>query len=280
MKKIIKITESDLVKIVKKCIKEKSLISENNLLRTLIGSSYDDLFRMFGDDAVRDIEITIQRAVAKSENYFVKNGIRYLKSASGMEIPMETIKDIMELVSKGKVGIDEVSKYLPRKLADGTEFRSVFENSLRKKVGQQSLSQIAGASSKLETKYLLKNCLSGHFCDKTSIINDFYRKITGLYRLNRFDPSKVRILGRSTVAGREVINVSLEGGAEVLFYKSSGANVASTGKQSGEWFVIPGFAEDGWFFKTEETINLTKGGNKYLTEMAEFLKVNGSNKLN
>jgi hypothetical protein len=280
MKKIVKITESDLVKIIKKYVKEKSIISEQNFLSKLIGSSYDDLFRTFGDDAVKDIEITIQRAVAKPGNYFVKNGIDYLKSASGMEIPMKTIKDIMELVSKGKVGIDEVSKYLPRKLADGTEFRSVFENSLRKKVGQQSSSQIASASSKFETKYLLKNCLSGHFCDKTSIINDFYRKISGVSRLNKFDPSKVRVLERFPVAGRDVINVSLEDGTKVLFYKSSGANVASTGKQAGEWFVIPGFAEDGWFFKTEETINLTKGGNKYLTEMAEFLKVNGLNKLN
>jgi hypothetical protein len=280
MKKIVKITESDLVKIIKKYVKEKSIISEQNFLSKLIGSSYDDLFRTFGDDAVKDIEITIQRAVAKPGNYFVKNGIDYLKSASGMEIPMKTIKDITELVAKGKVGIDEVSKYLPRKLADGTEFRSVFENSLRKKVGQQSSSQIASALSKFETKYLLKNCLSGHFCDKTSIINDFYRKISGVSRLNKFDPSKVRVLERFPVAGRDVINVSLEDGTKVLFYKSSGANVASTGKQAGEWFVIPGFAEDGWFFKTEETINLTKGGNKYLTEMAEFLKVNGLNKLN
>jgi hypothetical protein len=67
----------------------------------------------------------------------------------------------------------------------------------------------------------------------------------------------------------------LEDGTDVLFYKSSGANVATTGKEAGEWFVIPGFAEDGWFFKTQETIDLTKGLNLYLTEMAEFLKQNG-----
>jgi hypothetical protein len=29
------------------------------------------------------------------------------------------------------------------------------------------------------------------------------------------------------------------------------------------------------FFKTQETVNLTKGGNKYLTDMAEYLKING-----
>ena len=87
------------------------------------------------------------------------------------------------------------------------------------------------------------------------------------------------VLEKSNVSSREIINVTLEDGTPVLFYKSSGANVATTGKQAGEWFVIPGFAENGWFFKTKETIALTKGVNKYLTDMATFLKQNGSNGL-
>ena len=113
---------------------------------------------------------------------------------------------------------------------------------------------------------------------------DYCHKEADMYFIDgkgnyNFDPSKIKVLEKSNVSGREIINVSLEDGSNVLFYKSSGANVATTGKQAGEWFVIPGFAENGWFFKTQETINLTKGGNKYLTDMAEFLNQNGSNKL-
>jgi hypothetical protein len=106
-------------------------------------------------------------------------------------------------------------------------------------------------------------------------LSNFYSKLNNVAKLSNFIPSKVKILEKSNVSGREIINVTLEDGTPILFYKSSGANVASTGKEAGEWFVIPGFAENGWFFKTQETVNLTKGGNKYLTDMAEYLKING-----
>jgi hypothetical protein len=121
----------------------------------------------------------------------------------------------------------------------------------------------------------LKNCSNSNYCDLKPILSDFYSKFNNVAKLQRFNPSSVKIIEKSNVSGREIISVTLEDGTPVLFYKSSGANVASTGKEAGEWFVIPGFANDGWFFKTQETVNLTKGGNKYLTDMAEYLKING-----
>lgn len=104
-----------------------------------------------------------------------------------------------------------------------------------------------------------------------------------------FNPAKVKVLNKTTQnfvgkdglpALREVVEVEIENGQKMLFYSSSGSNTATTGKKAGEWFVIPGFRKnDGWFIKTEETIALTKGGNKYLTEMAQFLEKNGTNDL-
>lgn len=94
-----------------------------------------------------------------------------------------------------------------------------------------------------------------------------------------FNPSNVKILKKSNVAGREVLEVEIENGQKILMYKSTGSNVGTTGKNAGEWFIIPGFSPSGWFIKTKETINLTKGGNKYLTDMSKFLEKNGADGL-
>jgi hypothetical protein len=118
-----------------------------------------------------------------------------------------------------------------------------------------------------------KNCASVNFCDTKNILKNLMNIIPSN---TVFNPSKVKVLNRSTVAGREVIEVQLENGSKTLFYKSSGANQATTGKSAGEWFAIPGFAESGWFVKTSDSINLVKGGNGYLTSMSEFLSKNGA----
>ena len=285
MKKIIRLTESDLTRIFLRVIKEQSLndkklITEQPWLKRLFGTTVDDLVKLFGDDAVKSFETVLQKALQNSKNFVARAGQNYLKSATdGNEISMETIKKATQLVSTGVKTADEVATLLPRQLADGSEFRSMFLKSFSQKVTQNTSSGVAKVLSTFERKFLLKNCTSSSFCDIKSILNNFYSKLGSLSKFTKFNPSKVKILSKSNVAGREVLEVSLEDGTNVLFYKSSGQNVATTGKQSGEWFVIPGFAENGWFFKTQETINLTKGGNKYLTDFAEFLEINGFNLL-
>jgi len=285
MSKIIRLTESDLTRIVKRVIKEQSLndkklMNEQKWLKNLFGTSVDDLVRLFGDDAVKSFEMVLSKALQNSKNFVARAGQNYLKSASGAEISMETIKQATKLVSSGAKSADEVAALLPRQLADGSEFREVFKNSFSKKATQSVSSGGAKVLGAFERKFLLKNCNSSSWCDVKSILNTFYSKLGNISKLTKFDPSKVKILSKSNVAGREVLEVSLEDGTNVLFYKSSGQNVATTGKQAGEWFIIPGFAENGWFFKTQETINLTKGGNKYLTDFAAFLEKNGTNLLN
>ena len=143
------------------------------------------------------------------------------------------------------------------------------------KVGQ--LSKGSQHLTSFETKHLLKNCFHSNYCDTKTILSDFMRKIGNIAKLPKFEPSSVKILDQSNVAGRQVINVQLPNGDKILMYKSSGSNLQTTGKKSGEWFIIPGFAENGWFFKTHETISFTKGGNKYLTEFAQHLEKNGVN---
>lgn len=148
------------------------------------------------------------------------------------------------------------------------------------KTGKEGAETVIKKSTKevsgevLQYKFTLRNCKSMNFCDLGSIFSNFLKKLPVSDLV--FNPSKVKVLQKSNIAGREVIEAELENGQKVLFYKSTGQNTASTGKKTGEWFVIPGFAESGWFVKTAESVSLTKGGNKYLTEMAQFLEKNGA----
>lgn len=147
------------------------------------------------------------------------------------------------------------------------------------KAGKEGAEKVAvrmGGEQFQKTFTISKNCTSINFCDTKNILKNLMNIIPSA---TVFNPSKVKVLNKSTVAGREVIEVQLENGSKTLFYKSSGANQATTGKSAGEWIAIPGFAESGWFVKTKESINLVKGGNGYLTSMSQFLSKNGAEAL-
>jgi len=135
---------------------------------------------------------------------------------------------------------------------------------------EKAVKQVGGDA--FQKTFTIKGCANSGFCDSENLIKGLLNKIPK----SKFNPSKVKVLNKSNVAGREVIEVELENGGKTLFYKSSGANQATTGKAAGEWVAIPGFAENGWFVKTTESINLVKGGNQYLTSMSQFLSKNGA----
>jgi hypothetical protein len=282
MKKKIVLKEGELIKLIESIVKEhkKSLNEQGSLaqftLRRFIGNSVDDLSRMFGDDALKRMESAVGKGIGNKANFVMKNGEAFILSKSGTQVPLETINAALKAVADGKYKMDDIVQYLPRQLADGTEFRSVFANIKPKPQVQAAAGSAAkSALSAFEQKHLLKNCFSNSYCDSKTIFTNFLGKLSNSARIFSFNPSKVRVNERAVVAGREILDVSLEDGTRVLFYKSSGANVGTTGKQAGEWFVIPGFAENGWFFKTHDTISLTKGGNKYLTEFAQYLQTKG-----
>jgi len=272
------LTEEDRKYILSKYY-SRQIINEQKWLSKFFAGSADDVVRNFGDDAVKTLDDIFAKLYTRSGNLISKAEGQVIKSLSGAEIPVKTIQDIIKYVGEGKMNPKDVIQYIPRRLADGTEFRNLIEVSFEKK-GIQKATQAGAQSaaknlSAFEQKFLLKNCFSNGNCDVKSILSNFNTKLANIAKLPKFDPSKVLIVEESTVSGRKIIDVQLENGDRVLFYESSGSNVASTGKEAGEWFVIPGFAESGWFFKTHETIAITKGGNKYLTEMAQYLENNG-----
>jgi hypothetical protein len=111
-----------------------------------------------------------------------------------------------------------------------------------------------------------------------SLISSMEQKLSKLKNFKFKGKEDLNVVGSEKISGREVLEVKLPTNDTVLIYRSSGSNVGSTGKNAGEWFVIPGFSNkswnelpDGWFIKTEESINLTKGGNQYMTDMSNWL---------
>lgn len=181
---------------------------------------------------------------------------------------------------EGGKGLTQIEK----EVADGMIKNKEVLNQEMKRISDDLVSKVKQQGGKVlgefEKRFSLGECFAHNNCPALrAIISDFYSKLSKTAKLTKFYPSEVKVLSKGVVAGREVVETQLKDGTKILFYKSSGSNIATTGKQAGEWFVIPGFAQNGWFFKTNETINLTKGGNKYLTDMAEFLQMNGSNML-
>ena len=123
----------------------------------------------------------------------------------------------------------------------------------------------------------------------SSSVNGLIKKTDNLVNKS-FNPSQVNILSKSNISGREIMEVQLENGQNVIFYKVTGMG-GKTLPPPGAWSVVPGFIDNAfvqgkrvrsWFVKNGDTIGLThtsvKGGgsNKYLTEMSQFLEKNGT----
>ena len=215
-------------------------------------------------------------------------------------LPIGKIAKLVPAVGRlGEKGMGQLAKKLGQegRALSQVEKEAVEGLSKNKEVFQQDLknisddlakkSQNVGAKSLVDIRkrFFLGECFDHLNCPAIrSIITDFYQNLAPLAKMTKFYPKDVKVLTReivypNTKYAREVLEVQVKDGPKFLIYKSSGSNVLTTGKEAGEWFVIPGFAQHGWFVKTPETVNLTKGGNKYLTDMAEFLELNGPNML-
>ena len=159
MKKIIRLTESDLVRLVKK------VINEQQAIRKLFRTGMDDLTRVFGDDAARGMEQALNKLARNPKNYVVKNGVTYVKSLRGTEIPISTMDEALSLVTKGTLTIDEVIKYFPENLADGTEFREYFRKA---KPTQLGIYHKIKGGTRLYNRYFDERYINWNHVKKTS----------------------------------------------------------------------------------------------------------------
>lgn len=121
-------------RILKEHLSNSQIISENpivpRLLNRFLGSNLvSRLESSMGDDVVRGLESLF---ISGERNIIQRGGVAYLKSASGSEIRMTQIQDAVELVLSGRRSADDVARFFPSKLEDGTEFRTIFTAELKK----------------------------------------------------------------------------------------------------------------------------------------------------
>jgi len=142
-----KISQEEKNRILEMHSPKKIISEQKQFLAKLCGGSVDDIFKMFSDDVVKNMDDVFARVFTKPINLVQKGSQQFLKSASGAEVPMKTVQDAIQLVAQGKLNASEIATYLPRQLADGSEFRSIIVNNLKKR-GAQPSSAFASAGSK------------------------------------------------------------------------------------------------------------------------------------
>jgi hypothetical protein len=113
-------------------IKDENIITEQVyplLTKYLSKGVASKLETSMGDDVMKNLESLF----ARSEVNFAKNSLGKIvvKSASGTEVEMRTISAALDAVSKGTMKVDDVVKLLPRKLKDGTDFRTIIDSQLK-----------------------------------------------------------------------------------------------------------------------------------------------------
>jgi hypothetical protein len=123
-------------------IQESNIVIEQRRFNQLIESKMGDvrpliseqlLKKLFGlsDNAISNLgksSGSLEVALSKSSNLITKAEGQFLKSASGSEIPISTIQTLVKKLESGEVNFQDVQIYLPKQLADGTEFRNVIQN--------------------------------------------------------------------------------------------------------------------------------------------------------
>ena len=267
------------------------LLLENRTppVKEVLGGSFGTFIEKHGDDAAGELQTLIFDTYDNPENLDADDNI-ISKNIETSPIPFDAIKYYLQQITNGVKTFDELATKFPKELKGGLTFRDTIKQIFLMKAPETSSEDSNDTDETSDdrfntfaNKFILSNCKSMSFCDYQTILSNIVKIIPSDIE---FDPKNVKVLEKARQivikdgkrGFRDVIYVQLGNGQKTLFYSSSGSNEETTGKKEGEWFIIPGFASNGWFFKTDGTVKLTKGGkdgNQYLTDMAEYLKING-----
>ena len=179
MKKIIRLTETDLTKIVKRVINEQKF----KILSQLLKNGGDDLVAKYGDDAAKQIDNLLAKAMSNPRNIGLNPaGNQVFNSLSGSKVEFNQISRLLNAVSKG-ANFDELANGFPSRLADGTDFREVVRGLLKNK---QPISGV-GAAGLAGAK--LSNFARGTVVHSSSFKDDMinWANVTNAKNLNDYN---------------------------------------------------------------------------------------------
>jgi len=184
-------------------------------------------------------------------------------------------------VSGHDVGLNDNLSKLPTKLSNGTEFRLKIKTIIEKDIPEFDLSKVPPMDLRENWRIdTIPNESPNDLMNRQyQLINELVNKCDR-YKGETFDQTKIKIIGKQYITGRNVFEIELPKGEKILCYESSGSNTETTGKKNGEWFVIPGFGKlykdgvlisDTWFIKTPENVGITSN-NQYFKDLDMYLR--------
>jgi len=261
---------------------------KNNLKITLKDVLSNRVESTIKDKKVKDELETFLSSTFNTENYTFKwdpktnKQIMYFVSETGYETPVTYLDWFIKgHVSGHETGLNDNLNKLPRKLSDGTEFRKKILNIIEKDIPEIHLEEIPPIDLRENWRVdTIPNELPDDLMNRQYV---FLRQLTNMcdrYKGEPFDQTKIKIIGKQYITGRNVFEIKLPKGEKILCYESSGSNTETTGKKNGEWFVIPGFGKlyengtlisDTWFIKTEQNVAITRD-NQYFKDLDMFLR--------
>jgi len=153
MEKIIRLTESDINKLVKKILNEGIPPA---LMKLFGAQTARKLEQVFEPKVAENIEKYFAHIIAIEEkNLLTKAGQQYLKSSIGVEIPATTIKSILDMGLAGKINkgnMEQYLQYLPEKLFNGNEFRDNIRTLLTATINKVEKTGAQKAAGQAEVK--------------------------------------------------------------------------------------------------------------------------------
>jgi len=211
-----------------------------------------------------------------------KKQVTYFVSQTGEYIP-STYLDwyIKGHISGHEIGLNDNLLMLPLKLADGSEFRNKIQSIVEKNIPDFNLGEIPpmDLNGKWKILEIYNESQNNLMLRQRDLISKLIDRCNNYWSVP-FDQTKIKIIGKQFISGRNVFEIELPKGDRILCYESSGSNTETTGKKSGEWFVIPGFGKlyengqlisDNWFIKTTQNIAITTK-NPYFKDLDMYLR--------
>lgn len=123
MRQVVRLTENNLNKLVKKIILEQ----KHKLLRSLLGST-DNFIKEFGERYADDVESLLTKCFVNSKNLGLNDiGEQALISSKGSKLSTAALMNILKGLKDGTIDKKMIDR-LPEYLADMTPFREQVRN--------------------------------------------------------------------------------------------------------------------------------------------------------
>jgi len=193
-----------------------------------------------------------------------------------------------QLVKNG-INIDVLQDAFEKAISSANETQKQLARVVRQKHPNQQIPNMARFSKTINSRWDYGPKWGWiSYSEAEKAVNEMGKKLDSMTKNIKFDPREIKVLDYnffgSVDSSRQIMELELPNGGKFLMY-SSGSGTSN--KREGAWYAVGGFADierwptngrpnKNWLMKTKETEYLTIGGNRYLTDLANYLEHYGA----